>query len=593
MKIALVRDRGRIGPIDYLLTAVGSVLAVYSGGMSIGSPAISTFAATFVVLGTLFSYSVRILAEKSLVVKADGVLYGFAIVAAVFFSTELGQFMPEGGFPRQLVTGGILTWMLIFGSFLSWRDGTLLFQAIPSIALFGLVGCYDTFRSATFAFFGFLICLCTLFARANARDMLRLAAGSGYFDRAGIRRDPTVAPEQSAELFEAVKRGPWRWVAGPEWALFSALAIVLISLLGAPVIQQSVQGVAGFVHIPTPPIRNSPLRTTNREGDTSTVKVGQGPLSPLSDTIVLVAQLDQTRYLRTHTYDRYTGTGWRLSDMLLRSQSVTSLVAATIDEIAKPKEFSFEVTPKEPLTTMPLPGEVASLSDERLALRNDGGYGSESTVEPGHSISGRGMEADGSTPPTMAPRPAPPILLPYLSTAGTVASVAALAGDATRGLTTDKARADAIMQAIASHAQYNIHAPAVAPGDDAVESFLFKTHQGYCDLFATSMVLMARQIGIPARYVIGYLPEPSLTSGGYEAREKDYHAWAELYFKGIGWLVYDPTSVATVVPGGGQFQIGRLSRNHPRGSDQDRSCARHLRNRRSRLSLLPKESKCS
>src|SRR5471030_1778248 len=109
--------------------------------------------------------------------------YSAAIIAAIFESNELRLIMPEGGFPREMVAAGWLSWMLILGSFATWQDSTLLFQAIPALALFGLIGCYDTFRGVTLAFFAFLICLATLFARAHGREMLRKASESGYFTR--------------------------------------------------------------------------------------------------------------------------------------------------------------------------------------------------------------------------------------------------------------------------------------------------------------------------------------------------------------------------------------------------------------------------
>ncbi len=61
-----------------------------------------------------------------------------------------------------------------------WRDSTLLFQAVPGIAIFGYVGTWDTYRYAPFMFFGFLLCFATLFARAHARDMMMRARESGY-----------------------------------------------------------------------------------------------------------------------------------------------------------------------------------------------------------------------------------------------------------------------------------------------------------------------------------------------------------------------------------------------------------------------------
>jgi transglutaminase-like putative cysteine protease len=84
---------------------------------------------------------------------------------------------------------------------------------------------------------------------------------------------------------------------------------------------------------------------------------------------------------------------------------------------------------------------------------------------------------------------------------------------------------------------------------DAVSLFL-RTKVGYCVQFATAMVMMARESGIPARMAIGFLPGTA-DRGTYTVRASDAHAWPELFFEGIGWLRFEPTpsgSQNTVAP---------------------------------------------
>lgn len=64
--------------------------------------------------------------------------------------------------------------------------------------------------------------------------------------------------------------------------------------------------------------------------------------------------------------------------------------------------------------------------------------------------------------------------------------------------------------------------------------------RGYCTHFATTMVLAARERGIPARMAYGFLPG-TRTDSGYEVRQSDAHAWPELFFPEIGWLRFEPT----------------------------------------------------
>jgi len=85
--------------------------------------------------------------------------------------------------------------------------------------------------------------------------------------------------------------------------------------------------------------------------------------------------------------------------------------------------------------------------------------------------------------------------------------------------------------------------PGIQPKDvDFVDYFLFSLRKGYCIYFASAMTVLARCIGIPARYVEGYMLPPSPTSGKtYVVTNKLAHAWTEVYFEGYGWLAFEPT----------------------------------------------------
>lgn len=77
---------------------------------------------------------------------------------------------------------------------------------------------------------------------------------------------------------------------------------------------------------------------------------------------------------------------------------------------------------------------------------------------------------------------------------------------------------------------------------DRVSEFLFEEKEGICQDFATSMVLLCRSIGMPAKYVVGYrVQEKDVETGNYRVREKDAHAFVEVYIAGYGWMNFDPT----------------------------------------------------
>ncbi|WP_061567767.1 DUF4129 domain-containing transglutaminase family protein [Geobacillus stearothermophilus] len=81
--------------------------------------------------------------------------------------------------------------------------------------------------------------------------------------------------------------------------------------------------------------------------------------------------------------------------------------------------------------------------------------------------------------------------------------------------------------------------------EDYVDQFLFETKRGYCDNFSTSMVVLVRSLGIPARWVKGYtsgrLVSEQDEENLYEIRNHDAHAWVEVYFEGVGWVPFEPT----------------------------------------------------
>jgi len=90
--------------------------------------------------------------------------------------------------------------------------------------------------------------------------------------------------------------------------------------------------------------------------------------------------------------------------------------------------------------------------------------------------------------------------------------------------------------------------PGNTPADeDFVDWFLFEQRQGYCVHFATSFVVMARSLGLAARYVEGfYVTGNPGTDGFVNVINRQGHAWAEVYFEGFGWKIFEPTPAGAV-----------------------------------------------
>lgn len=131
----------------------------------------------------------------------------------------------------------------------------------------------------------------------------------------------------------------------------------------------------------------------------------------------------------------------------------------------------------------------------------------------------------------------------FLSLPDTVpARVYGLARDLTASETTPYDRALAIEDYLRTF-PYTLEVGAPPSGRDVADYFLFDLKQGYCDYYATSMVVLARAAGLPARLVIGY------ANGSYDFEHAQYivtenyaHSWVEIYFANIGWVEFEPTA---------------------------------------------------
>jgi hypothetical protein len=92
------------------------------------------------------------------------------------------------------------------------------------------------------------------------------------------------------------------------------------------------------------------------------------------------------------------------------------------------------------------------------------------------------------------------------------------------------------------------------PPPDPLAYFLFERRAGHCEYFAAAMTVMLRSLGIPARYVNGFLAgEYNSVGGDFIIRARDAHSWVEAFFPGYGWITFDPT------PGGDAVAPGFLS----------------------------------
>lgn len=107
--------------------------------------------------------------------------------------------------------------------------------------------------------------------------------------------------------------------------------------------------------------------------------------------------------------------------------------------------------------------------------------------------------------------------------------------------------------------RYHYTTDVGTPGYEPILEFLFHTHEGYCQHFAGAAALLLRLAGVPSRVVVGFATGEQVSPHTWAVRDKDAHAWIEVYFPGVGWVPFNPTpsaAEADIAPGIDLLQAG-------------------------------------
>jgi transglutaminase-like putative cysteine protease len=123
-----------------------------------------------------------------------------------------------------------------------------------------------------------------------------------------------------------------------------------------------------------------------------------------------------------------------------------------------------------------------------------------------------------------------------------------LAREVTQSYDNNYAKAQAIERFLRAELKYNEALATPPPNVDKVDYILFEAKEAYCDYYASSMIVMLRSLGIPARLAAGF------ARGTYEAEvdsfhvlNKDAHSWVEVYFPEYGWIEFEPTAAQPTI----------------------------------------------
>jgi transglutaminase-like putative cysteine protease len=335
---------------------------------------------------------------------------------------------------------------------------------------------------------------------------------------------PTAASSQAAyELWQRVE-GPWRRVEDDFNRLFSTLRS-----------QAQVYG--------------------NPFGSTLALR---GPRN-LTDTPVMqvLAPPDKRFYWRGIVYDRYVGSGWINTDS----------DPLQLEAWREPKWVTFDA--REEITqtfTLFLQADTLVFAAPQirrvsLPVRAQAHISSDGTAESSQMISSRSLMQGASYIAVSALSTADVELLRgagktypawvrerYLQLPeGLPSFVKSQAQSIAQGLATPYDQAAAIEAWLRANIVYDDQTPAPPQDQDGV-AYILTVKRGYCDYYASAMVVMLRSLGVPARVAVGYAQgRYDSVTGIYYVAEKDSHSWVEVYFPTYGWVEFEPTASQPVI----------------------------------------------
>jgi transglutaminase-like putative cysteine protease len=289
-----------------------------------------------------------------------------------------------------------------------------------------------------------------------------------------------------------------------------------------------------------------------------------------SDEPVLTVAAAQGLYLRAVTYDAYNGHGWDQTpgrERAVDSEQPTfgddSPEKPTVGDAFQNETIEVQIQKPTgrylysagyPVKTF-APVLVVESGDQPFL----GALKATAPVEAGRSYSMTVALSRATKSQLRAAGTAYPSAIAryYLGADGVTQRTAELAEAITANATNPYDRADALARYLQGDPSFRYRTTAPLPTDpeqDLVDFFLFdpeSNRTGFCEHYASAMVVMARTLGIPARLAVGYAPGESLQVPGtptenpatklWQVRGKNAHAWAEIYFPGYGWQAFEAT----------------------------------------------------
>ncbi|MFD1688849.1 transglutaminaseTgpA domain-containing protein, partial [Halolamina salifodinae] len=264
----------------------------------------------------------------------------------------------------------------------------------------------------------------------------------------------------------------------------------------------------------------------------------------LSPEVRFTVQSEREGYWRVGAYDRYTGGSWvRTGEARAYDGSLDPPPGGSIT-------VEQTITAETTLNSMPAlwkPVGVSGNVERATQVTAENGLRAVASISPGESYSvtsrrpvytRRDLREAGTDYPA-------PIRERYLglpdSTPDRVGERTAAIADRANA-TTPYGTAVAVEQYLESTKSYSLNVER--PRGNVADAFLFEMDAGYCTYYATTMAVMLRTQGIPARMATGYTPGERVGEDEWVVRGLNAHAWVEVYFPETGWVTFDPTPSA-------------------------------------------------
>jgi transglutaminase-like putative cysteine protease len=294
-----------------------------------------------------------------------------------------------------------------------------------------------------------------------------------------------------------------------------------------------------------------------------------GPVD-LSSNVVMWVRTEEGRYWRGTTYDRYNGTGWENTDGLSANipvemqlpregeyelrHLVRQIIAPNWSgvgqifalgqpvEVGLPVEirYSFAGFASTDIQDPFSAPAMVSLIKSRVPLSSGQPYVVVSSTSVADVESLKGVGDDYPTWVTRRYLQLPPTL---------PQRVGELAQEITAPHDNAYDKAAALQDYLRRTITYSQDIEAPPPDRDGVDYLLFDTREGYCNYYASAMVVMARAVGIPSRLAVGYVGgEFDSETAQYSVQERNTHAWVEVYFPRYGWVEFEPTASEEPIP---------------------------------------------